>query len=258
MEIIKALNKLGLTDKEPDIYLTLLKLSGVQPASIIASRANLNRTTTYKILINLAKKGLITKTQKHGIICFFAEDPEKNLKKLIEKQQNNITEANSVILDSLPLITSQTDINNSNIPKVRFYEGIDGIKQIYEAVLKEGVDYYRYGDLTKIYGALGNFTDEFIKKRNELNMTSYAIMPIRGDMKKPYSKKKHKDERREPLYIPYDIFPIEGEIRIFGNKVSIVSLQKEQLIGVIIESSVIYKMFYSIFMLTWNGYKNKI
>ncbi len=218
----------------------------------------MNRTTTYKILINLSKIGLISKTQKHGIIRFFADDPENKLKKLIEKEERVISEVNSTILDSLPLLTSQKDNYNSNIPKIRFYEGVDGVKQIYEEVLKEGKDYYRYGDLEKIYNILGDYADEFIKKRKKLNIKSYAIMPIRNDKKRANNDEKNIDELREPLYIPYEIFPIEGEIRIFGNKVSIVSLQKKPLIGVIIESEVIYNMFYSIFMLTWNNFREKI
>ena len=138
MDIRQALIRLGLSDNESNIYLELLKTPGVQPASIIASRVNMNRTTTYKILINLSKIGLISKTQKHGIIRFFADDPENKLKKLIEKEERVISEVNSTILDSLPLLTSQKDNYNSNIPKIRFYEGVDGVKQIYEEVLKDG------------------------------------------------------------------------------------------------------------------------
>jgi len=177
MKIDQVLTSLGLQDKEPEIYLILLRTPGAQPASIIATRANLNRTTVYKTLVKLVKKGLATKTQRHGITCFFAEDPENRLKLLIDEREKQLGEMNQAMIEALPLLTMNEDESDS-LPKIRYYEGIEGIKQIYEAVLKEGVDQYRYGDITKIYEALGIYTDEYIKKRNELGFTTHAIMPF--------------------------------------------------------------------------------
>ncbi len=254
MKIDQVLTNLGLQDKEPDVYLALLRTPGAQPASIIATRANLNRTTVYKTLVKLVKKGLVTKTQRHGITCFFAEDPENRLKLLVEEREKQLGEMSQAMLEALPLLTmNEEDVDS--LPKIRYYEGIEGIKQIYEAVLKEEKDQYRYGDITKIYEALGIYTDEYIKKRNELGFTTHAIMPFYEKDEKEL--KKNKREHREVLYIPHKLFPIEGEVRIFGNKVAIMSLRKESPIGVIIESKTIAKMFNSIYMLTWKNYGNK-
>lgn len=254
MKIDQVLTSLGLQDKEPEVYLALLRTPGAQPASIIANRSNLNRTTVYKTLVKLVKKGLVTKTERHGITCFFAEDPENRLKLLIEERQKKLGEMNQAMLEALPLLTmNEEDIDS--LPKIRYYEGIEGIKQIYEAVLKEGVDQYRYGDITKIYEALGVYTDEYIKKRNEKGFITHAIMPFYEKDDKEI--KKNKRENREVIYIPHKLFPIEGEVRIFGNKVAIFSLRKESPIGVIIESETIAKMFYHIYMLTWKNYSNK-
>jgi HTH-type transcriptional regulator, sugar sensing transcriptional regulator len=254
MKIEQVLKNLGLQDKEPDIYLALIKTPGAQPASVIAARANLNRTTVYKTLVRLVSKGLVTKTQRHGSTCFFAEDPENRLKILIDERQRQLGEINQSVMEALPLLTMNED-SLDNLPKIRYYEGIEGIKQIYEAVLKTGEDVYRYGDIAKIYEALGIYTDEYIKKRTEVGITTYAIMPYHEDELK--KSKKNVEEHREVLYIPYKIFPIDGEVRIFGDKVAIISLRKESPIGVIVESQTIAKMFYYIFMLTWKHYGGK-
>ena len=251
MKIDQVLKNLGLEDKEPEVYLTLLKTPGAQPASIVATRANLNRTTVYKTLVKLVSKGLVTKTQRHGATCFFAEDPENRLKILIDERQRQLGEMSQAMLETLPLLTMNENDADS-LPKIRYYEGIEGIKQIYEAVLKTGKDVYRYGDITKIYAALGIYTDEYIQKRNEIGVTTHAIMPFyEGE---DAQLKKNAKEQRQVLYIPQKLFPIDGEVRIFGNKVAIISLRKESPIGVIIESDTIAKMFLSIFMLTWKGY----
>lgn len=254
MKLKQALEEVGLSRIEADAYLTLLRTAGAQPASVIANRMNINRTTAYKALINLAGTGLATKTMRHGIICFFAEDPEDSLKNLIEEKRRVLDDANSAVMDALPSLIVGEE-GSPHLPKIRYYEGIEGLKQIYELVLKEGVDYYRYGDITKIYSTLGEYVDEFIKKRNKLGITAHAIMPYHKRSEELY--KKDKDELRKALYIPQDLFPIEGEVRIFGSKVAIMSLKQDSPIGVVIESDIVARMFKSIFMLTWRDYTKK-
>jgi sugar-specific transcriptional regulator TrmB len=255
MKLIDAIKEFGLTENEAEVYLTLIRTAGSQPASVIAQKMGMNRTTAYKILIHLSKLGLATKTMRHGILCFFVEDPEEKLKSLVEEKQSKLEEVNDIIMKSLPSLTIDGDFNEATMPKIRYYEGVDGIKQIYEAVLKEGKDYYRYGDITKIYGTLGEFTDEYIKKRNKIGITAHAIMPYYERSEE--QAKKDKKELRKSLYIPHELFPIDGEVRIFGNKVAIFSLRKESPIGVIIESEIVANMFKSIFMLTWKDYTKK-
>lgn len=254
MKLETALKKLGLSEVDVEIYLATLKVAGSQPASIIANRLNMNRTTAYKGLLNLANKGLITKTMRHGIICFFAEEPEEKLKKLLDTKKQTLEEANQVILEALPTLTLQEQPSMA-IPKIRYYEGVEGLKQIYEAVLKEGVDYDRYGDISKIYDVLGDFADEYLLKGKKLQVTSHAIMPYHKVNEKLH--RKNKEGLIEALYIPLDLFSIDGEILIFGNKVAILSLKNESLLGVIIESDIVAKMFKSIFMLTWKGYNKR-
>jgi predicted transcriptional regulator len=249
--ISQSLKEIGLSETEVDVYLALLKTSGAQPASIVANKTRMNRTTAYKTLLQLAKRGLVAKTLKYGIISFYADEPEEKLKNLIESKQDKLQEANRKIFEELPALMMK-DANYDRLPKVRYYEGVEGIKQIYEMILKVGQDYYRYGDITKIYGMLGEFTDEYIHKRNKLKIKAHAIMPYnkKGGQK---LMERDKSELRESLYLPEELFPIEGEIRIFGDKVAILSLRKESPIGVVIESEVIAKMFKSIFMLTWEN-----
>jgi len=254
MKIKQALEDLGLSKLEVDAYLALVKTSGAQPASVIARRMNVNRTTTYKALVNLTKFGLATKTMRHGIICFFAEDPEDSLRNLVESKTQNLKEVSATILEAIPSLVVGEE-GSPNMPKIRYYEGIEGIKQVYESVLKEGVDYYRYGDITKIYNVLGDFADDFIKRRNQLGITAHAIMPYHKRSEELY--KRDKEELRKALYLPHDLLPIEGEVRIFGNKVAILTLKKDAPIGIIVESEVVARMFKSIFMLTWREYTKK-
>jgi len=72
--------------------------------------------------------------------------------------------------------------------------------------LKEEKDVYRYGDITKIYEALGIYTDEYIKKRNALGITTHAIMPF-YETERAQIKKKRQGTPRCALHskktLPY-------------------------------------------------------
>ena len=66
---LKKLEKTGFSDKEALVYLTLLELGGASPSKI-AEYAELNRTTVYKILLNLSVRGLINEIEKRNKLFY--------------------------------------------------------------------------------------------------------------------------------------------------------------------------------------------
>ena len=83
--IIESLRKIGFSEKEAVVYTHLIRL-GAQPVSVIAERAKINRTTTYDIIENLTKKGLVSSIKKDGITHFKALDP-KELVNYLEREK---------------------------------------------------------------------------------------------------------------------------------------------------------------------------
>lgn len=249
----QQLTDMGFSRKEAKAYIFLLKL-GTQPASVIAKKMELPRSTGQFILESLVKKHLATKMSKNKIFYYTSESPQ-NISTIIDFEKNKciqlFADRKKKLDEVLPGLSA---LVTSNVirPNITYYEGLEGIKKVYKTILKEGKDIYRFGDITKIYEALGVYTDEYIKERNELGFKTHAIMPFHEGQ--PSSKKINQKQNREVLYIPQKYFPMGGEIRIFGNKVGIISLQKDSPLGVIIESETIAKMFYSIFMVIWNNY----
>ena len=122
--ILEKLKKMGFSEKEATVYTHLIRL-GSQPVSVIAERAEINRTTTYDIIESLTKKGLISSIKKDGITYFKALDPKELLNylerekiehtKKIEKQQKEMEEL-------LPALISLENPESTK-PKVSFYEG---------------------------------------------------------------------------------------------------------------------------------------
>ena len=73
--------KLGLSDKEAHVYLSLLE-HGTSSVRSLAASTKLNRGTTYDILKKLREVGLASFFHKNTKQHFVAEDPEKILKLL--------------------------------------------------------------------------------------------------------------------------------------------------------------------------------
>ena len=97
--IKQTLKKLGLKDKEIQIYLAILPLGSV-PASILGKRTGMNRSTAQYICQQLVQKGLLTVIEKNGNFVYSVESPE-NILLLLERQKSEIeekqTQANKII-----------------------------------------------------------------------------------------------------------------------------------------------------------------
>mgnify|MGYP001575212830 FL=1 len=73
----ESLQKLGLKRKESLVYLATLDLGTASPASIIAKKAHVNRTTAYDILEQLIEKGVIVSFEKQKTKYYEALPPAK-------------------------------------------------------------------------------------------------------------------------------------------------------------------------------------
>jgi sugar-specific transcriptional regulator TrmB len=127
-----ALTQLGMTDREINIYLALLKTG---PASIrdIAANAGVNRGTTYETLKHLAGKGIVSYFPRGKRRVFMAEDPER-LITLGESKQHALAEA----LDQLKteIVPGLKNLKPEFSPgNVRFYEGDDGVELVLRDIL---------------------------------------------------------------------------------------------------------------------------
>lgn len=250
MKIEQVLKGLGLSEKESEVYLQLIKSSGIQPASIIAQKLELNRTTVYKILLKLSKIGLATKTMKHGIICFLAEDPDKNMEKLLIKQKNKLDLVSSLFIEAIPEIKSMLK-EELLTPKVRYYEGLEGVKRVYEDTLIEKEVIYAFENVEHMALEIQDFLwREYVPKRTEKGIFAYVITP-----KNPGNedfRSKDKKCARETRFIPEKKFPMEIEINVYGKKTAFFSYKHKEMFGVIIESAAIANSMRAIFNFCWN------
>ena len=85
-ELNKKLEEAGLSSKESEIYISLLK-NGPIGGGDLAKIMNMDRTHTYNVLKNLVNKGLVSHLLKDKKTLFQANSPKDLLNQISKKEQ---------------------------------------------------------------------------------------------------------------------------------------------------------------------------
>jgi len=236
-QLIKILTKLGLTEKESKVFLACTE-QGTSVVSTIAQSAGINRVTTYDILEKLKQKGLVSYYSKKKIKYFSSIDPEI----LLEEFETRTNELRSA-LPKLKALSGEI-----SHPRVRYFEGLEGIKNIYADTLTSKSEILNYANSSEIRKIWPTYDQDYVKKRADKKIYLRGLSP--SDLASQTVKKESEKFYREIRLIPQDQFNFTNEINIYDDKVAIISL-KEELIGMIIESHEIANSQRAIFNMCW-------
>ncbi len=241
----KQLLEIGFADKEASVYLALLEL-GPSNVSTIARKAKINRTTGYDILEMLTAKGLMSVIGQGNIKQYTAEDPRN----IIQWSENKLKQAQTELEASKKLLPELKSIfNKTEKPKVKFYEGLEGIKEVYEDTLTAKETIVGYACAETLLETMSDFPEDYIKRRVAKGIHARGVVPNTPGMIKFTNR--DKEQLRESRLVPKDKLNIDIEINIYDNKVMMVSFKEE--LGIIIESEKIAKAQKQIFELAWEA-----
>jgi DNA-binding Lrp family transcriptional regulator len=126
------LGKLGLTDKERAIYVVLAEL-GVQPASVVARRCNLDRVTTYKHLKKLGERGFVKVYVRDGIQYFGIESFE-NLYGFLQERVEHFSELAKLYPTAANVLRSLRG-SEDLVPRLQLFEGESGMRALLRDIL---------------------------------------------------------------------------------------------------------------------------
>ena len=152
-KLFTALETIGLSGKEVLVYLALLEL-GQATAAKIARMAGINRTTAYDILGSLESKWLVTALGKEPKQEYKAESPDnliKYQKDRIKRDENYL----AMIQELVPELKSIHAVGDR--PVVRFYEGEEGLRHVYEDTLTSGETIRAYASVEDTNAGLPNY-----------------------------------------------------------------------------------------------------
>ncbi len=255
--ILANLKSVGLPEKVALVYGAVLE-SGIAFPSKIAETTSLNRSTVYKILSDLRIKGLVTEIERGKKLCYQIEDPSR-LQGLTKKQMTSAEERHENAKKILPELQGLFSLL-PNKPRVRFFEGMDGILAVYEehVSVTEAYEMLSYSNVEELMKTLpSEFVRDYVKRKEKIGITTRAIFP-QSLFSKEYNKKMYaevpKDIRVSSRFIPSESFPFQADLTIYGKQsVSIINFHQNILIGVIIEDATIAGMMRMSFELAWRS-----
>lgn len=245
--MISELLNLGLTDEEAKVYLACLEVNG-GAVSVIARKAGVHRVGCYHTIENLLKKKLLSQYNRNGVKCFAPEPPEKLEELMLEKA--GIAKA---LLPALKSLASTTGFR----PRIRFYEGMEGVERVFNASLEsDNTEILGYTNLRQITDEIPVFFADYTRRRLKQNIKVRYLSPNTVDGVQEISAflpKNYPPSLIEILLVNREQFLFENEILIFGNSVGIVSLNRDERLGLIVESATFSKTMKAVFDLAWLG-----
>ncbi len=241
--IEKQLQATGLSNNEVSAYLALLDL-GKGTVSQISRKAGLNRTTGYDILDRLVAKRLVSISGKEPKQEYLAESPDRIENLLLdelEEKQNQLENARKTI----PQLKSMHNV--AGRPQIRFYEGTEGLRQVYEDTLTSNEPIRAYASVDDVHKALPHYFPQYYKRRTQKNIPIRAIFT---DTPEGRELAKHDEEEiRQSSFVSSEKYGFHPEINIYDNKIMIASWREK--LGIIIESGEIADAMKKIFELAW-------
>jgi len=244
MILEQYLQKLGLSDKEAKLYLTGLQLG---PATIqeLANNSAIKRSTVYELIESLRNKNLVTQTQRNKKKFYVAQEPEDLL--LFLRQKEKVLEQ---ILPDLEALKN----TGTRKPAIRIFEGIKGVKQIYEDIIKKpGEILAMAAPKDKIaLSILDYLRNDWEPRRIQsgIKMKRININNKQGKVK-DYEKVQVAKELEEVYYLPKENYPFSIGIYAYRNKVAFVSYHEREMVGIIIRSPEINWTVRMIFSMFW-------
>jgi sugar-specific transcriptional regulator TrmB len=128
------LEKVGLTKKQAELYLLLLKI-GPSSVGTVVKEMDIARISCYDVLNRLQSKGLVSHVLFKGKQRYAAVDPHVLLKKLQDKQQSAEEEVKTMrkILPELESLEQNKKVEQD----ATVYKTREGIKSIFELMIQE-------------------------------------------------------------------------------------------------------------------------
>lgn len=249
-QLRQVLSEFGLSPAETQVYLQSLAL-GPRSATVLAQKAGLKRGTTYNVLSSLLEKGIAQEYVRGGVKQFVCNSPEKLLGALDQRMHSMraLSEKLRLVLPELEQI--QRPLASS--PKVRFFQGMEGIREAMDELLSTGEKQIRAvfdlrDNWTTHGGASYPWVQKFIERRVELGIRYYGI--VNHWNPDDYIIREQASQLRELRLAPGMEFP--AELMICGHQVVLLSPLSERM-GIFIDSASIASTLWNMHVLLWSS-----
>lgn len=166
---MNTLRGLGLSEKLSKVYLAVLE-SGESTVSTLAAKSGVKRTTIYELVDELVEEGFLYKTQI-GKKTLYGATPPRQVLKLKRRALERVEEEISHL--------EARHYSSFDIPKIKFYYGSAGFKNIWNEIIERTQKEYRIitnGAVFDKYVTDDYLFDEIIGKRKAKGIRSKQLI----------------------------------------------------------------------------------
>lgn len=242
------LQQLGLSENEIKIYLCSLGI-GQTTSSILGKKVGLTRSTARYTCQSLVSKNIMNCITRKDHFLFTAESP-KQLKNILQKEKAKIEGKITQFENVLPELEKHIS-PYASIPKVKYYQGIAWVIEIFEDVLHEESSIYWVVRVDEhIDPEVKEYIDNiYIPKRKKVKLPTYAIFNNNSETQKYMEN--DQEVNRHTLLLPENDFPFPGSFYIYWSKIAFFSFTYNNLHWVVIENKNILDTQISLFKIAW-------
>ncbi len=241
MNIIDSLKYLGLSEKEAQVYVALI---GMGTASVysIAKASGLKRPTTYVVIDELVKKGVVNEVPRIKKQLYQAKSPDE----LISQAENRFFLAKQKLPELRALVKGE-----DTKPRVFFFEGKQGLEQTISYGLKRmtGKEILGfYATTSKQVSEMFDGFQEFTSNIEKFNIKLRGVAPDVDDLK--HFRETDKEGNREMKTIDQQKYSPTVSIEMGDTYVKVQDFDNLQ--SIVIENPNIVKTLKQIFELVWD------
>lgn len=248
----KILQKIGLNEKEIEIYLCLLEY-GTRPASFIAKKTDINRATAYNTLELLLQKKIVNQTVLADIRQFTACKPEELLFYL-DQEKERLDDLKSDVSGILPDLTALQTTLTGWKPKFTYFEGKHGARELLDRTLN--------ATEKKLYAILSmkdtyeSFEEEYYEKTIAKRIKNDIwLNVIRSDTKEIYEN--HwtgcEKEKRTLRTLPTTLQAPDMSFYLWDERYCAFFASKKENYALLIESPEFYQTQKALWDNLWNN-----
>lgn len=242
--LLKALEDVGLLDKEAQIYVSLLSTQKMT-VSDIARETGIKRSTCYEYLDQLLSKNCIVRVPVGKRMFYGAVEPRRILSEF-KKRTSHLEDR---IAEMEALHDAAT-----NKPRVIFHEGKREIGKIYEDIFKTVADVHSIFPPASFfenfslddYDEFDKLTSKHALKSRDLFVVDKYYKKIKEIRDKNALQDSPKHDKRLPKWFESNV-----DVLIYADKVALISLR--DLSAIVIENKDIADLFRNMHSFMWKS-----
>jgi len=236
----------GLTGKEADIYLKLVRYGASRAAEVCKRSKQINRSLVYMLLDNLVRKGIAEKITRNGKQFYVPNDPEVFVHLADRRHQQ--AKFLSDELQSIQMIKS--------FPVVRTFRGFQSLVEMRDMLLEEaqqtGETMLQIGQEIYLEKNHPEVLSTFIQSRVDKKIPLKLISNEACYTNEFLSPERDKKELREVRVVNNKDFNADGTSYMYGDSMAVISFSDE-MVGYILKSQNATGLHRQMFHLLWNS-----